>query len=105
MTADESGPTETAVFGHVSTAVGHNFVFAVMRWQTAAQCQSAKPNVAETLQIDCLRALRAWTQLARSYWNIVVYYQELVLERTLCECDVIAANGCTDTPQRTQSQT
>jgi hypothetical protein len=52
MTADGSAPTVTAVFSNVSTAVGHNFVFAVMRWQTAARWQSAKPNVAETLQID-----------------------------------------------------
>jgi hypothetical protein len=52
MTADESGPTVTAVLSRVSTAVGHNFVFTVTRWQTAAQSQSAKPNVAETLLID-----------------------------------------------------
>ena len=54
MTADESEPTVTAVLSRVSTAVGHNFVFTVMRWQTAAQGQSAKPNVAEILQIDLL---------------------------------------------------
>ena len=50
MTADESEPTVTAVLSHVSTAAGHNFVFTVMRWQTPAQCQSAKSNVAETRQ-------------------------------------------------------
>jgi len=51
MTAGESGPTVTAVLSRVSSMVGHNFVFTVVRWQTAAQCQSAKPNVAEILQI------------------------------------------------------
>jgi hypothetical protein len=52
MTADESGPTVAAVLSRVSTAVGHHFVFTVIRWQTAAQCQAVKPNVAETVQID-----------------------------------------------------